>query len=316
VFLGYNLSAMKLLIVALFVTIFLNVGTQEVSPHANPPAATKDRSIGKLNSEQKADKANSAESASPPVPSRNQCQNCCPVNQQQAKSKEEEAKAASLDRLYRRYMYATIIGVVGGFIGIGILIWQGVLLRRSTRAAVKSSKSAKRSADAALLNAQAVINAERPWVIIFAAHTKSGAFFRAGNLGRTPAEIISFSAEHRCVEHIGELPAEPEFTIEYVPQIKLLVPGGKFGESQDIELLSEDEFINFVDTCRKESGHRTLPTPPKMSVFYFRVRYTYAGERLLPGAPPYESRACFCYQPADAGEPLRNCGNKSYNCYT
>jgi len=187
---------------------------------------------------------------------------------------------------------------------------------KATQAVRDSIPLQRDAANAALLNAKAVINSERPWVVIFAANTKRGAFFRAGNLGRTPAEIVSFSAEYRCVEHVGELPTEPKFTIEYVPQIKLLVPGGKFGESQDIELLSEQQFIDFVDTCRKESGYRSLPSPPKVSIFYFQVRYTYAGERLLPETPPYESRACFCYRPADAGEPLGICGTKSYNRYT
>jgi hypothetical protein len=56
------------------------------------------------------------------------------------------------DRLYRWYLRATIIGVVGGFIGIGVLIWQAILNRRS--------------ANAALMNAEAVINAERAWIDI------------------------------------------------------------------------------------------------------------------------------------------------------
>lgn len=224
-----------------------------------------------------------------------------------------------------RWYFVLFLGLFRWPVGTGtwVIVLTLLAVAEQARETAKATQAVRDTiplqrdaASAALLNAKAVINSERPWVIIFAANTKRGAFFRAGNLGRTPAEIVSFSSEYKCVEHLGELPTEPEFTIEYVPQIKLLVPGKKFGESQDIELLSEEQFIDFVDGCRKESGYRSIPAPPKMSVFYFRVRYTHAGERLLPEIPPYESRACFCYHPADAGEPLGTCGNKSYNSYT
>jgi hypothetical protein len=299
---------MRLLTVA-FVAVLVYVGAQKVAPQASPPASAESSSIGKFNGQQKADKAKHADSTTPQVLSCTQCANCCTVEQPHTQSETEKAQAASLDRLYRRYMWATIIGVAGGFIGVVLIFWQNILVGRSV-------KLAKASADTALLSAQAVINSERPWVVIFAANTKRGAFFRAGNSGRTPAEIISFSAECKCVENLRELPPEPEFKSRKTPQIKILMPGGKFGESQDIELLSEEEFVDFADTCRRESGNRPLGVAPKLSVLYFRVIYTHAGGPVMPNVPPYESRACFCFQPADAGDPLGVCGNESYNRYT
>jgi hypothetical protein len=108
---------------AFFFAVSFSVYAQNVSPNTAP-----------TNSQQKADKTQNPDSTA--------------IEQSQVQSKEEKAKAASLDYLYRWYMRATIIGVVGGFIGIGLLIWQSMLSRRS--------------ANAAWLNAQAVISSERP----------------------------------------------------------------------------------------------------------------------------------------------------------
>jgi hypothetical protein len=46
------------------------------------------------------------------------------------------------DTLYRWYLRATILGVIGGIIALGILIWQSILMR-------KSADGAKRAADVA-----------------------------------------------------------------------------------------------------------------------------------------------------------------------
>jgi hypothetical protein len=108
-----------------------------------------------------------------------------------------------------------------------IAVWKQIKESAAATQAMRDSLPLqKAAADAALLNAKAVINAERPWVAIFVIYSsKTGASFRAGNMGRTPAEIISFAVESRCVEHIQELPQVPVFTKEIAPQMRILVPG-------------------------------------------------------------------------------------------
>ena len=53
---------------------------------------------------------------------------------------------------------------------------------------------AEKAANAALLNAQAVINAERPWLLIYPSRSGTGHHssftFKAVNRGRSPAEVI------------------------------------------------------------------------------------------------------------------------------
>jgi len=128
-----------ILIAALFA-----ISAQEIPPNTPPTATTKSRStIGKLNTQKKADKAEQAVTGESKEPPCNQCLACPPIEQIQSKSKEEQAKADSLDLLYRRYMWATIVGVGGGLLGVGILIWQAVLTRRAANAARNSADVAR-----------------------------------------------------------------------------------------------------------------------------------------------------------------------------
>src|SRR5208337_992614 len=139
------------IVIALLCAACLKIRAQEVSPNASPSTTTKGSAVGKLNGQQKTDKTQSKNPAGTPVSSCIQCPNCCPIEQPHTPSEEEKAQAASLDRLYRHYMWATIIGVGGGFIGLGLIFWQNVLTRRAVNAASKS--------------ADAFIRSERAWVV-------------------------------------------------------------------------------------------------------------------------------------------------------
>jgi hypothetical protein len=56
------------------------------------------------------------------------------------------------DCLYRWYMRMTIVGVFGGLIGIGLLIWQAILTRGSIKAANATTN--------------VIINSERSWIMV------------------------------------------------------------------------------------------------------------------------------------------------------
>jgi hypothetical protein len=114
------------------------------------------------------------------------------------------------DRLYRWYLRATVVGVVGGFIGICLIFWQSILLRRS--------------ANAALLNARALMNTERARLAVDIELAKHGGMIqgdqdftvnftvRCSNIGRTPAWIHEIMADVRM---FYDLPyKQPEFTAD------------------------------------------------------------------------------------------------------
>lgn len=128
--------------------------------------------------------------------------------------------------IYGSNLLLAFTAIVGIIVGVRTL----KNIERQSDAAEDAAKAAKDSAEAALLNAQAFINSERPWVTVFAQWKPEGGYsFRACNLGKTPAEIVSFSAEFVCLDDINELSRVPEFKTLYVPVIRLLVPGANSG---------------------------------------------------------------------------------------
>jgi hypothetical protein len=200
----------------------------------------------------------------------------------------------------------------------GILIAVGIF---GVRAAYKTLKAIEaqnahieKSANAALLNAQAVINSERPWIIVLPEKSNNGYRFRAINSGRTPADVISYSAEAVCMNSVKELPTEPVYGVEHKLLPKMLTP------KDDSELLTIENFVDAVDECRRAEDRTTFPpTGTKIPVFYFRVVYTSplysARTEGNDGLPPYETRMCFYYS-LHTGEGMVICGNENYNRQT
>jgi hypothetical protein len=137
--------------------------------------------------------------------------------------------AAEQDPLYHWYLLATIVGVIGGFIGIGLIIWQSTLLRKS--------------ANAALLNAKAVIGAERARLAIdiellqlFGSvgfrddGTVARFIVQIRNCGKTAAWIYEMVADCKIVERFPPYPAfsdsrETRLAVHY------LNPGEPFSDN-------------------------------------------------------------------------------------
>ena len=190
---------MQLLVVALSIAVFTQVGAKEVAPNAVPSRSSEGSSTRKLNGQQKIDGGKNADAAASPIQPTIHCPNCCPVEQPHTQTKEEEAKAVSLDRLYRRYLCATVIGVIGAFVGIVLLLWQNMLLRQSVIAAKQSADTAERSATFAR---NAVRDSERADILLEAAgivRAQSGVvdgdsrlMLRYKNFGRTRAKDVRF----------------------------------------------------------------------------------------------------------------------------
>ena len=89
------------------------------------------------------------------------------------------------DRLYRAYLWFTIIGVVGGIVGILILICQSIMLRSSVNAAHKS-------ADALMASEAAFLDVPVQTVTLVRGDPgKHFVSFRIKNIGRTVAFIFA-----------------------------------------------------------------------------------------------------------------------------
>jgi hypothetical protein len=113
------------------------------------------------------------------------------------------------------------------------VIWlQAREMARATSVRKEQTQASKVAADAALLNAQAVINAERPWLVVSVDPDKGNPeLFRFGclNQGRTPAKVISVSVKACFVKDQYALPIPPDYsTLAEPPRLNLIVNRDSF----------------------------------------------------------------------------------------
>jgi hypothetical protein len=91
------------------------------------------------------------------------------------------------------------------------------------------SNETKKAAQAALLNAQAVINAERPWILISVKSPPGpmgGFTVHARNKGRAPAMITESRMGCAAVKNVSELPLKAVFPIENHIRDRIIIPSG------------------------------------------------------------------------------------------
>lgn len=110
----------------------------------------------------------------------------------QAQSADRDTDTSSADeniQIQRRLVLFTGLLVVAGFITAAVIFWQSWETR-------KSAEAAKIAADAALLNAQAVINSERAWIDGEIIHREQVGIhcyaLNISNHGKTPAKLLSY----------------------------------------------------------------------------------------------------------------------------
>lgn len=139
--------------------------------------------------------------------------------------KETESHYISTDTLYRWYLVATIIGVLGGFIGLRVLYVQ--------------TKATKISADAAKGSADSLKAVERPWLLVrYVSATTTvfvpkkgmqviGVEWDLHNYGRTPALVETIESRIAIVPSDYHFPTLPVYGRPYTVFEKPVVPPGE-----------------------------------------------------------------------------------------
>lgn len=132
----------------------------------------------------------------------------------------------------------------------------------STRIALATAKAAQKSAEAALLNIQAFINSERPWISAKIEPTPWGKGFNliAVNKGRTPAMIISH-AENCIVRDAMEyaadfLPIPPKYG-KPVVESQIVLPGDSIEICEITRKSITKAGYGETDMAKLESGAST-----------------------------------------------------------
>jgi hypothetical protein len=214
------------------------------------------------------------------------------VSQPEVETAQQQPYDAKSDSLYRAYLRATIIGVAGGLIGIGILVWQVIITRTAANAA-------KSSADALVASERAWIHAELVWSETESRHEpdESEDFLFCSllysNRGKTLCWIFEKSIHVVVAANIDRLPKEPRFENDIYTQ--------RVYETEPI----------YPDTPQRES--RFKPKRPnkgreEMLFIYGVIKYR---DVFMSGSGYKETR--FGYMTKDLFKLERMIGHYEYN---
>jgi hypothetical protein len=180
---------------------------------------------------------------------------------------------------------------------------QTKIMIEETRA---NADAARDSAKTALLNARAIINAERPWLFIEiktiadprdmpGITPKSMAFsVKFKNWGKTPAEIVGFDHHPDCRDNTDDLPLPPTYSLdgEVMAHTRMVPPGETWCPPEDY--FRPDTFL--VGDQWTEIRHSK-----KRFIYWGRIQYRDLIEEsktiheLKRDGPVTIHETCFCY---------------------
>jgi hypothetical protein len=161
----------------------------------------------------------------------------------------------------------------------------------------KAAMATKDAAKAALLNAQVLINSERPWVLVKAEPSKGALGFNgfditAMNRGRTPGSIISVRSGWLIVDQGEKLPESPVYGEERVVS-EILLPD----EPLHIDSVGSGTVAMY---CVSEEKWKRVLGMDAWAYFVGRIVYR---DLLGPAdAPPHETQWAFSYVPGQGDE--------------
>jgi len=186
-------------------------------------------------------------------------------------------------------------------------------IERNTRATETLAMAAADSAQAALLNAQAVIDAGRPWMLISVEPSRSvlnSFVIKATNRGRCPANVIDSMERIMIAPDESQLPQTPEFENQesnppFVPII--LLPG----ESTTLKSFGRDDVKGI---CESEEIARRIENWEDKVFIYGKVLY----RELIESAdkPVHETSWCCWYIHGRQKSGLVIAGAPEYNVHT
>lgn len=190
---------------------------------------------------------------------------------------------------------------------------------KATQAVRDSLPLQKSAADAALLNAQAVINAERPWIVVTARRSKDQEEFTVwGDVqGRTPAKIVSGWGDFVTVPNtesqgVDNLPDEPVYKKDgtTVLPYEMLAVQGQFPFSIYV--------LNIATRIKPQIElWKRIDTFEEVLFMFGKLVYTDILTKDAGGEPiEHETRWCFQYIPSKPEGMVTKGGKPTYNRYS
>ena len=167
---------------------------------------------------------------------------------------------------------AELVLVVFGYVGIMLALSTLKKIERQTRIAEALVQAAADSAQAALLHAQALIDSERPWLVITvepSLNIKNAFTILATNRGRTPARIIANLERITIAPDEAHLPETPAYE-DVAPGAPLVPIILLTGESTSLKSFSRDDAVALPKT---EEELRRLDTWENKIFIHGKVTY-------------------------------------------
>lgn len=207
---------------------------------------------------------------------------------------------------------ANIVLVVLGY--IGVLMGLSLLrkIERQTRYSETAAQAAQESAQAALLQSQAIVRAERPWILMNVRPSQTienGFSVIAVNRGRSPALIVSTIDEIVSAIDEAHLAAKPEYRSEPVTpeDPMILLPG------ETTELLAFSR-ADVKRICETEERLARVEKWEEKIFLYGTV--TYRNIAATSDAPAHQS-SWFCwYIHGRQKSGMVMAGPRAYNLHT
>jgi len=167
---------------------------------------------------------------------------------------------------------ANLVLAVVGYLGIMLIYSLLKKIERQTRFAEAAAETASNSAQAALLHAQSIIDAERPWLLITAEPAldiQNSFTVMVTNRGRTPDTIAATAEQIRIAIDETHLPGTPEY--EQKEPVAPLVPIILLpGESAGIKTFSREDVRGI---CGSEEVFKRVEDWDEKVFLYGRVIY-------------------------------------------
>ncbi len=153
--------------------------------------------------------------------------------------------------------------------GTGWVIWRQTIATR-------------KAAEAALLNAQALINSERPWIDVLPVSQGDGEWrFEASNYGRTPAELVSTSCRFEIISDLMNGLTEPPLYKDRKESYKRFI---FLNNPARVGLMN---IKSLLDACAEKAE---VLSGAKAFIIIGRVVYYDVLNRV---DPPHETRYCY-----------------------
>lgn len=208
---------------------------------------------------------------------------------------------------------ANLVLAIVGYAGVVLAVSTLKKIERSTRATEAVAEAATRSAEAALLTAQAIIESGRPWILISVkpSRTIENSFtVIATNRGRSPAKIIAAAEQIMIAIDEAHLPAAPEYRSEepdamFVPII--LLPG----ESTTIRSFGRDDVRGL---CDSDETFRKVENWEEKVYIYGKILYL--DMIASAGQQTHMSAWCCWYIHGRQNSSLVIAGPPQYNVHT